>query len=667
MYQKLLIANRGEIACRIARTARSLGLAVATVHSDADADARHVREIGESVRLGGAPARDSYLDVEAVVAAARRVGADALHPGFGFLSENPLLAQRCEAEGIAFIGPRPETLALFGDKASAKQLARELGIPVAAGVDIPDDNVQRLLAATAGLPLPYILKAVAGGGGKGMRVVREATQAREAMEAAIREGRSAFGDGRLLAERYLERPRHVEVQILGDGAGEVVHLYDRECSLQRRHQKVVEEAPVLSLPLAQRQRLWDWAVALGRASRYRGLGTVEFAVLGEEVVFLEVNPRLQVEHPVTEAVTGLDLVALQIATVAQGRLPLAQAQVPAPTGVAVQARLYAEDPARGFLPSCGRLLAVDPPPPELARCDAGVASGDEISPHYDPMVAKLIAHGADRPQALARLREALRHTTVWGVTSNRVFLLDLLADPAVAANAVHTELIDAWLATRGAGPAQAVGAPELAAAVAGWLWWRREQAGGGDGGAWHDAHLSAWRGRRTEVLHALRATTEDGAQAWRIGFGGSGQADGLRVRVDEVVFTVARHGAGEARRLSVDGHQLPLVLRHAAEGPRLLRADGEVALCLVPLREAREGAGVDAAAQGSVRAPMMGLVTTVVVVAGERVAAGQRLATLESMKMETPIDAPVAGTVAWVGCAARDQVERHQPLFTIES
>lgn len=667
MFKKLLIANRGEIACRIARTARLLGMAVATVHSDADADARHVREIGESVRLGPAPARESYLDVEAVLSAAQRVGADALHPGFGFLSENPVLAERCQAAGIAFIGPRPETLALFGDKAAAKRLARELGIPTAAGVDVADDDVERLLLATAGLPLPYILKAVAGGGGKGMRVVHEAGQARAAIEAAIREGRSSFGDGRLLAERYLSRPRHVEVQILGDGQGGVIHLWDRECSLQRRHQKVVEEAPVLSLPQALRERLWASAVALGRASQYLGLGTVEFAVLGDEAVFLEVNPRLQVEHPVTEAVTGLDLVALQLATVAEGRLPLTQGQVPAPRGVAVQARLYAEDPARGFMPACGELLVFAEPPATLARTDAGVASGDPITPHYDPMVAKLIAHGNDRPAALARLREALQQTTVLGVANNRAFLMDLLAHPAVAANEVHTEFIDGWLADwqSGAGCPAPTGA-DMAAAVAGWLWHTRAADAAVQGGAWHDEALCAWRMRsRNEVLHTLRLTGDDGQRTWRVGVGAAAQAGTLRVRVDEATYTVARHGSGLATRYSVDGHHLPLALHMAANGLQLWRGGEATGVQVAPLREV--SAGQAAATQGSVRAPMMGLITSVAVADGAVVAVGERLATLESMKMETPIEAPVAGTVCWVGCSAQDQVERHQALFTIET
>jgi acetyl/propionyl-CoA carboxylase alpha subunit len=310
MFRKVLIANRGEIAIRIARTLRRMGIAVATVHSRVDANALHVREIGESVLLGPAPARESYLAIGKVVDAARRVGADAVHPGFGFLSENAAFAQACANAGMTFIGPSPQALALFGDKAAAKQLAAKLGIPTAGGLLEPTEDVDALLAATAKLTLPFILKAAAGGGGKGMRVVRERAGTKAHIEAAIREGRSAFDDGRLIAESYLPQARHVEVQILGDGQGNVLHLFDRECSLQRRYQKVVEEAPVSCLPLEQRQALWAHAVAIGRETRYLGLGTVEFAATPKGAVFLEVNPRLQVEHPVTEAILGLDLVQL---------------------------------------------------------------------------------------------------------------------------------------------------------------------------------------------------------------------------------------------------------------------------------------------------------------------------------------------------------------------
>jgi 3-methylcrotonyl-CoA carboxylase alpha subunit len=654
--RKILIANRGEIACRIARTVRARGESVATVHSSADADALHVREIGESVLIGDGPARQSYLNIEAVVAAALRVGADAVHPGFGFLSENPAFARRCAEAGLVFIGPSPDTLALFGDKAAAKRLARALDIPVAAGLDEPSDDLATLLAATAELPLPYILKAVAGGGGKGMRVVQARGEAQAAIEAAMREGRSAFGDGRLIAERYLRRPRHVEVQILGDGQGQVVHVFDRECSLQRRHQKVIEEAPVTSLPLALRERLWAHAVALGRHTRYRGLGTVEFAVVDGDAIFLEVNPRLQVEHPVTEAVTGLDLVSLQIDAVCEGRLPPGMETLAAPRGVAMQARLYAEDPLQGFMPSTGTVAVFQAPP--SIRTDAGVASGSVISPHYDPMVAKLIAHGVDRPAALARLREALQQTTVLGVAHNRSFLLGLLDDPQVQANAVHTELIDAFLPVWQQGAAQAPGSAVLAGALALWLWQRRA-AQAAQAGAWGDVDLACWRGQWPQQVVPTHGLSGPGG-AWRVGFGPAETDGALRVRVDAHVHTVHAVAGG----VEVDGWRLPLCVRSEAAQLELQWGAQQWLWDLTPLRERlRDGGG---AAQGAVRAPMMGLVVTVDVQAGELVEAGARLATLESMKMEIAITAPCAGTVQSVACAPRDKVERHQDLFTIQ-
>ena len=659
---KLLIANRGEIACRIARTARTLGLAVATVHSRADAEALHVREIGESVLIGEGPARQSYLDIEAVVQAALSVGAQAVHPGFGFLSENAAFAQRCADAGLLFIGPAPETLALFGDKAASKRLARALGIPVAEGLDEPSDHTDTLLTALDALPLPLILKAVAGGGGKGMRVVRERAQAREAIEAAVREGRSAFGDGRLIAERYLSRPRHVEVQILGDGAGEVIHLHDRECSLQRRHQKLIEEAPAPDLPAALRERLHAHALALGRHTRYRGLGTVEFALLGDEAVFLEVNPRLQVEHPVTEGVTGLDLVALQLRTVFDGRLPLAPHEVPAPRGVAVQARLCAEDPLQGFLPATGTVACFEAPRLAQVRTDAGVDSGGEIGPYYDPMIAKLIAWDRDRASALARLRAALAETTVQGVANNRAFLLALLGDERVQREAAHTEFIDGFLPAWQARADQAPSSAELAGAVAAQLWAGRARAAQ-HAGAWHDAALTAWRGhQQADALPHL--LLQGGDAQWRIGWTAGAAPGSLRVRVDGAEHEV-QPGTDPQRAVSVDGHRLPL--RVWAEGQRLDVQIGERQWqwTLSPER-ATIGGGADAG-RGAVRSPMMGLVASVNVHAGQRVAEGERLATLESMKMEMAITAPVQGTVRWVGVAAQDKVERHQSLFQIEA
>lgn len=671
MYRKILIANRGEIACRIARTLRQMDIAAATVHSTADAQSLHVQEIGESVWIGDAPARQSYLNIEAVIAAAQRVGADAVHPGFGFLSENADFARRCAEAGLTFIGPSPEVLTLFGDKAQAKQLAQRLGIVTAGGLDEPSDDVDTLLRALSPLPRPCILKAVAGGGGKGMRVLREGDDARAAIEAAIREGRSAFGDGRLIAERYLGGPRHIEVQILGDGRGQVMHLWDRECSLQRRFQKVVEEAPATSISQALRERLQAQAVALGQAVNYLGLGTVEFAVSGEEAVFLEVNPRLQVEHTVTESVTGLDLVALQIRTVHDGYLPLSEAERPEPRGVAVQVRLYAEDAAQGFLPATGRVDVFDVA--RDVRVDAGVTAGSVISPHYDPMIAKLIAHGQTREAALQVMRGALAQTSVLGVTSNREFLQALLTDPRVRANEVNTEFIDTWLANH---QAQPVLPAEVAALLAVWLVQGRRpmtdpgRSHGDALGAWQDAGLTGWRLRRADTLPAITWQASGTAGAWRVGFGGV-MNDAQQVRVDDQMFQVVvpeidgRDSSSPWLSVNVDGRAVRL---RASVREAHISADlgaRSLALDLQALRSRSMGGGDGT--RDKMRAPMMGLIIAVHVKEGDMVQAGQRLATMESMKMEMTISAPVTGRVSWVGCADKDKVERHQELFRIEA
>lgn len=671
MYRKILIANRGEIACRIARTLRQMDIAAATVHSTADAQSLHVQEIGESVWIGDAPARQSYLNIEAVIAAAQRVGADAVHPGFGFLSENADFARRCAEAGLTFIGPSPEVLTLFGDKAQAKQLAQRLGIVTAGGLDEPSDDVDTLLRALSPLPRPCILKAVAGGGGKGMRVLREGDDARAAIEAAIREGRSAFGDGRLIAERYLGGPRHIEVQILGDGRGQVMHLWDRECSLQRRFQKVVEEAPATSISQALRERLQAQAVALGQAVNYLGLGTVEFAVSGEEAVFLEVNPRLQVEHTVTESVTGLDLVALQIRTVHDGYLPLSEAERPEPRGVAVQVRLYAEDAAQGFLPATGRVDVFDVA--RDVRVDAGVTAGSVISPHYDPMIAKLIAHGQTREAALQVMRGALAQTSVLGVTSNREFLQALLTDPRVRANEVNTEFIDTWLANH---QAQPVLPAEVAALLAVWLVQGRRpmtdpgRSHGDALGAWQDAGLTGWRLRRADTLPAITWQASGTAGAWRVGFGGV-MNDAQQVRVDDQMFQVVvpeidgRDSSSPWLSVNVDGRAVRL---RASVSEAHISADlgaRSLALDLQALRSRSMGGGDGT--RDKMRAPMMGLIIAVHVKEGDMVQAGQRLATMESMKMEMTISAPVTGRVSWVGCADKDKVERHQELFRIEA
>jgi len=666
MFQKILIANRGEIARRIARSCRQMGVAVATVHSEADRDAPHVREIGESVLLGAAPARDSYLSIERVVAAARAIGADAVHPGYGFLAENADFADALQAAGIAFVGPSAQTLRDFGDKAAAKRLAQAAGVPVIAGSTDASADAARVAAMARDIGLPVLLKAAAGGGGKGIRIVHAPELLDEEIAAAMREARGAFGDAALLVERYLPRGRHVEVQILGDGRGGVVHLWERECSLQRRHQKVVEEAPALPLPAGLRQRLLDAAVNLGRGVRYRALGTVEFLVAGSAFHFLEVNPRLQVEHPVTEAVTGLDLVELQLRAAA-GTLDLAALAVPRCEGHAIELRLYAEDPEHGFVPATGTLHRLRWPEVGV-RVETGVERGSVVTPHYDPMLAKLIVHGRDRADALARARAALAGTRVDGIAHNLAFLEALLARPDVADGVPDTGSIE-----RLAQPLPRAAWRDAAGAIAAaWVFARsRHDDAAQPASAW--AALTHWRLGAPGVPEAAdsapplhpqyEVTGERGTQPARVA--GDGNA-ALRVQLGDGRHAIA---FGAPPMLTLDGVALPLAVgdEPAADGRRVWIGDGrhtEWVIVRPALRAARAAAG---AAGAAVLAPMTGKVLDVRVRDGDAVQAGQVLVLIESMKMEMRIAAPHAGVARAVGAAVGATVERGALLLSVEA
>ena len=462
MFKKVLIANRGEIACRVAATLREMGIQPVAVYSEADRAALHVRSIAEAVPIGAADPRSSYLDGDAIIGAARRTGAQAIHPGYGFLAENAAFAAAVEAAGLVFIGPTPEQVRSLGDKRAARALAVKAGVPVVPGAEGKD--AAALLQAAKAIGFPVLVKAALGGGGKGMRVVASEDGLAEAIESAARVAESAFGDASVYLERRLDRARHVEVQVLGDGRGEAIHLFERECSLQRRHQKVIEESPSPATDEALRERLTFAAVALAGAARYRGAGTVEFLVAPEGgFYFLEMNTRLQVEHPVTELVTGLDLVRLQLEVAASGKLPLAQDQVTR-RGHAIEARVYAEDAAHGFLPQAGTITRARWPRRAFVRADVGVEAGDGVPVHYDPILAKIAAHGEDRGQALRRLAAALDDTVIQGVISNLPFLRALARAPAVERGAFDTEWIEreflAGFAVLAAAPA-----PQLALAA----------------------------------------------------------------------------------------------------------------------------------------------------------------------------------------------------------
>ncbi len=507
MFDTVLVANRGEIACRVIRACQELGIRAVAVYSDADREALHVRAADVAVPIGPAPATESYLKHDAVIAAAKATGAQAIHPGYGFLSENASFARACTEAGIAFIGPGPDVMDAVGDKSRARKSAAEAGVPTVPGFDAGGDldvlrDDARLAAEAPGVGFPLLIKAVAGGGGKGMRRVDGMDGFGEALAAARREASAAFGEGAVLLERLVQRPRHVEVQILADQRHDVVlALGERECSIQRRHQKIVEESPAPGLDPAHRAKLLADAVAVARAVGYDNAGTVEFLVEGTEHYFLEVNARLQVEHPVTELVTGIDLVRAQLAVAAGEGFPAGLAdRAAAPRGHAIELRIYAEDPATGFLPSPGRLTAFEVPRGPRIRLDAGVEAGSEVTPHYDPMLAKLIVWGADRDEALATARWALDRTHVGGVATAIPFLRALLRAPEIAAGTAGTDFVppflERWQAEQAAtGPTPAaIAAAAVAAARASARPTRGASAGAGaEDGTDPWATLGAWR------------------------------------------------------------------------------------------------------------------------------------------------------------------------------
>jgi acetyl/propionyl-CoA carboxylase alpha subunit len=499
MFSKVLIANRGEIACRIAATLGEMGIVPVAVYSEADRGALHTRVMEESHLIGSAEPRASYLNAEALIAAAKHSGAQAIHPGYGFLAENAAFAAAVEQAGLVFIGPTPDQVLALGDKRAARALAAKVKVPVVPGAEGAD--VAALVRAAKELGYPVIVKAALGGGGKGMRVVEREADLREAIEGAQRVAASAFGDATVYLEKRLDRPRHVEVQILGDGSGGAIHLFERECSLQRRHQKVIEESPAPGATEALRERLEAAAVAIAQAVRYRGAGTAEFLVAGSEFYFLEMNTRLQVEHPVTELVTGVDLVRAQLEVAAGAGLTLAQ-QAVRHRGHAIEARVYAEDAARNFLPQAGRALEVRWPRAPFVRVDRGIESSDEVPVHYDPILGKIIASGPDRPTALARLAGALDDALIHGVTTNLPFLRALARARAVEQGAFDVEWIEREFLAGFAAVATAP-APEIALAAAALAEWRgagngnarSAAAGTGDGPRAADAFRDAGRWR----------------------------------------------------------------------------------------------------------------------------------------------------------------------------
>ena len=660
MFRKILIASRGEIACRIARTCRRLGVAVAGVHSEADTDSLHVKTIGESIEIGGALAAESYLRIDAVVAAAKATGAQAIHPGYGFLAENAAFVRAVETAGLIFIGPSPATIERLGDKALAKQEADAAGIPTVPGSKSPSEDPMEVAAAVRDIGLPVMLKAAAGGGGKGMRAIATDEGLDQEIGSAMREAKSSFGSAGLIVEQLVERCRHIEVQIAGDGNGNVIHLFERECTLQRRHQKLIEEAPATNLPAAMRDKILADAVQLGRRLNYRGIGTVEFIVSGDEYYFLEVNPRLQVEHPVTEMVTSLDIVEMMLRIACGDGLPVAQHEITC-RGHAVEARICAEDPAQNFLPSTGTLSYVRFPVNSV-RVETGVEAGSQVTPYYDSMVAKLIAHARTRDAALDRLDQALGETSIFGVTTNQAFLRRLIALAETRTANFHTSLIDEQFGALLGGAAKP---PTEVFALAAYHWMMC-QRGAASSDPWRSDAMTGWHmGSDDDGLSPipLLHLEAQGANA-EIRFS-SRRADGtmlMAIRDEHVAVRL---------QPIVDGDYLA-VLATRREAVRVLQdgetlyvhnRDGMYALRAIPYLTY---ISANTETSGELRAPMMGMITKVNVAAGDRIKTGDVAAVLESMKMELRIASRVNGVVAAVNFRSGEMVERNAVVVVIE-
>jgi len=660
LFSKILIANRGEIACRVIRTARRLAIATVAVYSEADRDALHVELADEALPIGPAPARESYLDARAIVEAAHISGAEAVHPGYGFLSESAEFAEACAATGLAFIGPPASAIRTMGSKAAAKALMRRHRVSLVPGYDGEDQDAARLIDEAERLGFPVLIKASAGGGGRGMRVVASAAEFAAALVSAKREAAAAFGDDRMLIEKYLARPRHIEIQVFADRYGNTIHLFERDCSVQRRHQKVMEEAPAPGLDAARRCAMGKVAVTAARAVGYVGAGTVEFIASEGRFHFIEMNTRLQVEHPVTEAITGLDLVEWQFRVAAGEKLPLAQQDLVL-HGHAIEARLYAEDPERGFLPQSGRLHAVRLPPAEIARIDTGVRQGDLVTPFYDPMIAKIVVWGEDRFSAVDRLRRALADTAVTGIVTNLGFLARVAAHPEFAAGAVDTGFIERHQAElqgeRRPAPDIAIAAAALARLHA------REAAtsatatdSGDPFSPW--ARTDGWRmnGQSHQQLVFRDGTEERTVTAriragkWLMRLGEREILDGGELRSDGTLAVVLD---GIRRRVTVLDHGPETTVFFNGESWRLIEID--------PLA-AHEG---EDPAAGRLTAPMPGRVTQLLVEVGDTVQRGRPLMTIEAMKMEHTVVAPADGVVEAVRFTVGDLVEEGAELIAL--
>ena len=667
MFGKILIANRGEIACRVAKTARRMGIAVAAVYSDADANARHVSFADEAFRIGPAPARESYLKGEAIIDVARRCGAEAIHPGYGFLSENEEFAAACAKAGIVFVGPPPAAISAMGDKARAKALMAKAGVPIVPGYHGENQDAESLAAEARRIGYPVLIKASAGGGGKGMRMVRASGEFAPALEGAQREARSSFGDDRVLLERYLERPRHIEVQVFGDAHGTVLHVFERDCSVQRRHQKVLEEAPAPGMSEKRRKEIGAAAVAAAKAVGYVGAGTVEFIASADgEFFFMEMNTRLQVEHPVTEMVAGLDLVEWQLRVAAGEPLPLRQEAL-AIRGHAIEARIYAENPDKGFLPSTGPVKHLRAPQATEfdtrlpVRVDSGVREGDSITPHYDPMIAKLVCWGESRDLALARMSTALGEFEVVGPATNVEFLGRVVRSRAFASADLDTGLIERERAALFP-PKGDLSDEVVAAAACAELFAEEDaalahaRASGDPYSPWH--RVDGWR--LNQGSHHRFAFSEGGTKCEAdVEF--SPQGYGLRVGERAYALDASRCQDGRMQ-LRLDGRTY--TARAVWDGEAWHVFCGGTCNRLL-LEDELQGLDLDAGS-ASLAAPMPGKVIRVLADAGAKVAKGDALVILEAMKMEHTIAAPRDGVIAEIFFRSGDQVNEGAELLKLE-
>lgn len=678
MFTKILIANRGEIACRVITTARKMGIATVAVYSDADKEARHVALADEAVRIGPAPSRESYLLADVIIAAAKSTGAQAIHPGYGFLSENAEFSKRCEEEGIAFIGPKHYSIAAMGDKIESKKLAGKAGVNCIPGVNDAIEAPEKAVEIAKGIGYPVMIKASAGGGGKGLRVAYNDKEAFEGFSSCRNEARNSFGDDRVFIEKFVEEPRHIEIQLIGDAHGNVLYLNERECSIQRRHQKVIEEAPSPFISDATRKAMGEQAVALAKAVNYQSAGTVEFVVgKDQSFYFLEMNTRLQVEHPVTEAITGLDLVELMIRVAAGEKLPLTQAQVQR-KGWAIECRINAEDPFRNFLPSTGRLVRFAPPAQTMfqgnttellgVRVDTGVRDGGEIPMYYDSMIAKLIVHGSDRMDAIAKMREALNGFVIRGVSSNIPFQSALLAHPKFVAGDFNTGFIAENYAHGFKAEDVPHSDPHFLTALAAFVRRKSRERTAALSGQLPGYAVEAGKD------YVVIALSDTGTHAYTqvhvdefVGETGSArvQVDGTtyeirsQSRLNDIAITGTVNGKAFTAQIERGTPKNPLALRVQHNGTRIdaLVVSPRMAALhrLMPFKSPPDMSRF-------VLSPMPGLLAQVVVVPGQKVQAGERVAVIEAMKMENVLFAQADGVVSKVLAAQGESLSVDQPI-----